>query len=150
MAQLMRAGFVVHYDLKWLGLGDKLIKLVGHIFCLGKIIIRVSKELESQSLGLDPIVLPFLYEYNANVYQQGDILRYDNTHELTEDCGDYYHRHTFKWPPSRGDSKGCSESVPANQWPYLDEFVYMVAEIYYEHEEELGKDPATKSMLRPQ
>ena len=59
-----------------------------------------------------------------------------------------YHRHIFQWPPRRDDPNGRSESVPVDKWPYLNEFVYMVANIYYEHKEELGDEPATESMLR--
>lgn len=55
MAQLMHAGFVVDYDLEWIPV-DAIIRLTGHIFCLGKITIRIEKRLNIMADGSDPYV----------------------------------------------------------------------------------------------
>jgi len=59
MAQLMRADFIISHDLNWV-LNSDSVDLIGHIFCLGKIIIRVEKKLEVLSAGLDPQVFPVI------------------------------------------------------------------------------------------
>jgi hypothetical protein len=149
MAQLRARGFVHSDDLEWLPGDPDTIELRGHVYCLGRILIRVYKELEIVSRDdPDPIIFTRVYEYNALVYRRGNILRYDNDHPVDDDPAHAhgYHCHVFPWPPDSTNTRGVVSAVEDGDWPTLAEFIYKVAAIYYEHVDDLGLEPANESM----
>jgi Family of unknown function (DUF6516) len=71
------------------------ITLQGEIACLGNIIVTVEKYL--RILGGDgdnAMVQTFQYSYNVSVRNEGNIFRYDNSHDRPGHA-DRHHKHEF-------------------------------------------------------
>ncbi len=108
-----------------------MITLQGEIACLGNIIVTVEKYL--RVLGGDgdnAMVQTFQYSYNVSVRNEGNIFRYDNSHDRPGHP-DRHHKHEF-------DEEGEQISwIGYQSWRTLGQVLQETQEWYWLNRESL-------------
>lgn len=95
MEQFKASGFVGAETLAFSNDLPGVITLEGEIACRGNIIVTVEKYLKILSGdGNNAIVETFRYSYNVSVRNEGNIFRYDNSHDRPGHT-DRHHKHEF-------------------------------------------------------
>lgn len=133
MAKFRAGGFVVDDTLEYEFLAGT-FGIAGEIACRGGIVIRVDKTLEMAEGADDPLVLTFVYAYNAFVRGHGNLLRHDNAHTHPGHA-DEHHRHDFDWRTGE-ERPGSPTWVGAAGWPTLGGFIEELERWYWEHRDE--------------
>lgn len=135
MDQFRSGGFVGNDTLAFDFGSSGTLSMKGEIACLGRIVIRVEKNLVLEGEGSDPLVRTVDYAYNAWIRGRHNILRYDNLHRY-EGHGDEHHKHEYDWTTGE-QLVGSPSWVGVDNWPTLGQFIEEVQEWYWVHRNQL-------------
>lgn len=131
MEQFKGLGFVGAETLEFINDLPGVVTLQGEISCLGNIIITVDKYLTIlEGDGDNAMVETFQYSYNVSVRNEGNIFRYDNSHDR-EGHSDRHHKHEFD-----GESEEV-RWIGADHWPTLGQVLEETQNWYWLKREHL-------------